>query len=168
MDATIAMCAARRTTSTRLTRLAAKASPYHDMATLSDATEVGPSSPVTRRSRRVLEEQERVDVGRPDVDTDAPSTAKQTNPTPRRKRVKTETETDILDSNASPKKPKSKPTSKSKPKVVLQSLDVPHPTPAKWSDAYNAIKEMRSRVVAPVDTMGCQLVQLREQDPKVG
>lgn len=151
------MCAARRTTSTRLTRLAAKASPYHDTATLSDATEVGPSSPVTRRSRRVLEEQERVDVGRPDVDTDAPSTAKQTNPTPRRKRVKTETETDILDSNASPKKPKSKPTSKSKPKAVLQSLD-----------AYNAIKEMRSRVVAPVDTMGCQLVQLREQDPKVG
>ena len=171
LKSTIFMCAARRRTSTRLTRLAAKASPYHAAVTLYEAQigdgltspEAGPSNPLTRRSSRVKEEP--VDGGRPGVDTDAPNIAKKTNPTPRQKRVKTETETDTL--NASPKKPKIKPTSKSKPKAVLSSLDVPHPAPARWSDAYNAIKEMRSRIVAPVDTMGCDRAQDGERDPKV-
>ena len=54
-----------------------------------------------------------------------------------------------------------------KPKLIPQSLDVPHPSPERWKEAYDAIKEMRARTTAPVDTMGCDQAQWKEQDPKV-
>lgn len=47
------------------------------------------------------------------------------------------------------------------------SLEVPHPTPERWEETYKAIKEMRAKTVAPVDTMGCDSAQLHEIDPKV-
>ncbi|KIM61114.1 hypothetical protein SCLCIDRAFT_122907 [Scleroderma citrinum Foug A] len=53
-----------------------------------------------------------------------------------------------------------------KPKKIPQSLDVPHPSPERWKEAYDSIKEMRSRITAPVDTMGCDQAQWKEQDPK--
>ncbi|KAF8835780.1 DNA glycosylase [Paxillus ammoniavirescens] len=59
-----------------------------------------------------------------------------------------------------------KSRSPKKPKAIPQSLEVPHPAPTKWKEAYDAIKEMRSGIVAPVDTMGCDQAQLKEQDPK--
>jgi len=34
-----------------------------------------------------------------------------------------------------------------------QALEKPHPAPARWQETYDAIKEMRSRFPAPVDTM---------------
>ena len=46
-------------------------------------------------------------------------------------------------------------------------LAEPHTPPVKWKEAYDAIKEMRKRTVAPVDTMGCDQAQMREIDPKV-
>ncbi|KAF8872669.1 DNA glycosylase [Gymnopilus junonius] len=64
---------------------------------------------------------------------------------------------------ASPKKAKKLP---SKPKAIPQSLDTPHPAPPHWRETYDTIKEMRSRFVAPVDTMGCQQAQVAESDPK--
>jgi len=161
------MCAARRTTSTRLTRLAAKASPHHSAVTLYDARDVtdseaqaGPSTP--RRPRHV--KQEPTDPETPGLDVpsdtrDGRTVSKNTKPTPRQKSVKP----DVPDSDVSRNSPK-KPTSKTK--AILQRLDVPQPAPAKWADAYAAIKEMRSRVVAPVDTMGCDQAQLKERDPK--
>lgn len=54
-----------------------------------------------------------------------------------------------------------------KQKPIVQALETPHPTPARWSEAYNAIREMRSRIVAPVDTMGCNRAQLEETVPQV-
>lgn len=54
-----------------------------------------------------------------------------------------------------------------KQKLIVQALETPHPTPARWSEAYNAIKEMRERIVAPVDTMGCNRAQLEETIPQV-
>ncbi|KAH9842466.1 DNA glycosylase [Rhodofomes roseus] len=57
-------------------------------------------------------------------------------------------------------------TSPKKQKPIKQALETPHPTPARWSEAYNAIKEMRSRIVAPVDTMGCNRAQLEETIPQ--
>lgn len=54
-----------------------------------------------------------------------------------------------------------------KKKLIQMSLEVPHPTPPLWEEQYNAIKEMRKKYVAPVDTMGCDTAQLKEIDPKV-
>jgi len=54
-----------------------------------------------------------------------------------------------------------------KVKAVRQDLDHPHPAPPNWRETYATIKEMRSRFVAPVDTMGCQQAQVNETDPKV-
>ncbi|KIJ63357.1 hypothetical protein HYDPIDRAFT_134499 [Hydnomerulius pinastri MD-312] len=59
-----------------------------------------------------------------------------------------------------------KSKSPKKPKAIPQSLDVPHPPPTRWKETYDAIKKMRSRITAPVDTMGCDQAQLKEQDPK--
>ncbi|EPQ50587.1 DNA glycosylase [Gloeophyllum trabeum ATCC 11539] len=42
----------------------------------------------------------------------------------------------------------------------------PHPAPVNWRETYDTIKEMRSRIKAPVDTMGCDQAQLKEQEPK--
>ncbi|EGN96402.1 hypothetical protein SERLA73DRAFT_170779 [Serpula lacrymans var. lacrymans S7.3] len=60
----------------------------------------------------------------------------------------------------------SRPKSPRKPKPIQQSLKVPHPAPPRWRETYDTIKEMRSHIVAPVDTMGCDQAQLKESDPK--
>ncbi|KAF9809238.1 hypothetical protein IEO21_07467 [Rhodonia placenta] len=54
----------------------------------------------------------------------------------------------------------------SKKKQVLADLEMPHPAPPRWREVYDTIKDMRSRVVAPVDTMGAGAAQLGETDPK--
>lgn len=54
-----------------------------------------------------------------------------------------------------------------KPKPVPQALAVPHPAPPKWKEQYDTIKCMREKIVAPVDTMGCDQAQRYETDPKV-
>ena len=54
-----------------------------------------------------------------------------------------------------------------KPKAIKQALEKPHPAPARWRETYDAIKEMRSRYPAPVDTMGCDTAKWKEMDPRV-
>jgi endonuclease-3 len=66
---------------------------------------------------------------------------------------------------ASPKKAKGK--SKGKAKEIKQALDTPHPAPARWRETYDAIREMRARMPAPVDTMGCDTAKWKETDPRV-
>lgn len=61
----------------------------------------------------------------------------------------------------------SRPKAPKRQKPVQQSLDKPHPTPGHWKAQYDAIKSMRARVKAPVDTMGCDQAQNGETDPKV-
>ena len=53
-----------------------------------------------------------------------------------------------------------------KQKSVPTALQEPHPAPERWREVYDTIKDMRSRTVAPVDTMGCDQAQFRETDPK--
>ena len=65
--------------------------------------------------------------------------------------------TSSFESAASPKKPK----------TIKQALEKPHPAPARWRETYDAIKEMRSRFPAPVDTMGCDTAKWKEIDPRV-
>jgi endonuclease-3 len=52
-------------------------------------------------------------------------------------------------------------------KQIQQTLSKPHPAPTRWQEQYDAIKHMRSRIAAPVDTMGCDRAQYKETDPKV-
>ena len=49
-------------------------------------------------------------------------------------------------------------------KAIPQSLAIPHPSPSTWKETYDTIKDMRSRFVAPVDTMGCDRPQLKETE----
>jgi endonuclease-3 len=101
-------------------------------------------------------------------------------PLRRSKRVKVEQKLDILPDledfklvQHTPKKTvsisKSSSPAKSpvKAKPIPQALKTPHPEPARWKETYDTIKEMRSKIVAPVDTMGCDQAQFKESDPKV-
>ena len=67
----------------------------------------------------------------------------------------------------SPSRPRDVQASPKKFKAIPQSLATPHPPPSTWRETYDTIKEMRSRFVAPVDTMGCDMAQYKETDPKV-
>lgn len=67
----------------------------------------------------------------------------------------------------SPSKRRDVQTSPKKFKAIAQSLATPHPPPSRWKEIYDTIKHMRSRFVAPVDTMGCDRAQFQETDPKV-
>ncbi|KAG6835643.1 hypothetical protein H0H93_016250 [Arthromyces matolae] len=53
-----------------------------------------------------------------------------------------------------------------KSKPIPQALAVPHPAPGRWRETYDTIKQMRTRITAPVDTMGCDQAQSKETDPK--
>lgn len=86
--------------------------------------------------------------------------------------VLTEDMEDIVKPNPgiSPKKRRgiSKASSTPKKKKAIQmALEKPHPAPENWEEEYNAIREMRAKYVAPVDTMGCDTARLKEIDPKV-
>ncbi|KAI1791571.1 DNA glycosylase [Ganoderma leucocontextum] len=64
-------------------------------------------------------------------------------------------------------RPKQKRASSSrKPKAIPTALETPHPAPARWRETYDTVKRMRARIVAPVDTMGCEQAQLKEAEPK--
>ncbi|GLB35576.1 putative bifunctional DNA N-glycosylase with associated apurinic apyrimidinic (AP) lyase function that catalyzes the first step in base excision repair (BER), the primary repair pathway for the repair of oxidative DNA damage [Lyophyllum shimeji] len=136
-----------RTLSTRSTRLTARASPYNSEVTLFESNAAGPASP--RRSKRVKREVE--------VDDPMDSLAGKSK-TAKAKSSPSKTSTSKKAAAKSPQKPK----------PIPQALAVPHPTPERWQETYNIIREMRSRIAAPVDTMGCDKAHLKEPstDPK--
>ncbi|KAL0563726.1 alpha,alpha-trehalase nth1 [Marasmius crinis-equi] len=156
------MASFRRTISTRsLTRLAAKASPYDSAVTLFEL-DSSESSSLERPTKRVkLEEDhdEFLQGSSQDATPDSPPST----PVKRkvRKTIKVEkTETEITLKSPSPSK------SPRKQKPIPQSLKTPHPAPENWKEVYDKIREMRKDIVAPVDTMGCDQAQSREEDPK--
>lgn len=90
--------------------------------------------------------------------------------TPRRRGISSPVKTSVTkvkvataSTSTTPKKRGSVSPKKPIPKV----LSKPHPAPEHWEETYATIKAMRSRFVAPVDTMGCQMAQVAETDPKV-
>ncbi|KAG6867662.1 hypothetical protein C0993_012604 [Termitomyces sp. T159_Od127] len=135
------MSGLKRTISMRTTRLTARASPYNAGVTLFESEEM-PTSP--RKSKRIKIETEVEQLTEEDFDEKRKNTPVPSSSTPKRK------------GSASPRK--------SKP--IPQSLAVPHPAPARWKETYDTIKQMRSRITAPVDTMGCDQAQSKETDPK--
>ncbi|KAG8952866.1 DNA N-glycosylase and apurinic/apyrimidinic (AP) lyase, partial [Tulasnella sp. 408] len=58
-----------------------------------------------------------------------------------------------------------------KPKPIQKELDVPHAAPPHWRETYDLIKEMREKISAPVDTMGCASAmkdEVNEQSRRFG
>ncbi|BGO89397.1 hypothetical protein NBRC10512_006313 [Rhodotorula toruloides] len=53
-------------------------------------------------------------------------------------------------------KPAKKARSPRKPKPHVERLAVPHPAPKRWEETYEVIRKQRERIIAPVDTMGCE------------
>ncbi|KAF9460882.1 DNA glycosylase [Collybia nuda] len=142
----------KRSASPRLTRLTARASPYNTSVTLFEAQDTASIPKISdspRRSKRVKLEAEEPKFTIKEEEN--------RNPTP--------TEPEASGSGSStPKKRAAK--SPRKPKPIQQSLAVPHPAPENWQETYATIKRMRSQIVAPVDTMGCDQAQYKEAEPK--
>ncbi|KAK6339594.1 DNA N-glycosylase and apurinic/apyrimidinic (AP) lyase [Orbilia javanica] len=71
------------------------------------------------------------------------------------------------------KKParKSNPKPKSKPVKIKKEkgkyIDVHYDPPSNWREMYDLIKEMRLRIPAPVDTVGCERLAQTDVPPKV-
>jgi endonuclease-3 len=148
----------KRTAASGSTKLAARASPYHPSVTLleTDGTEIliPPDSLSPRRSKRI-----KLETTPTPAIVDLEETVRDIHSEPKRTRKKAD----------NPSAPQTKRAAKSprKSKPIQQSLEVPHPAPPQWRETYDALKQMRSRFVAPVDTMGCDQAQYKEEDPKV-
>lgn len=54
-----------------------------------------------------------------------------------------------------------------KTKLIPQALASPHPAPENWREVYDTIGKIRSRFMAPVDTMGCDQAKYQEIEPEV-
>ncbi|KAJ6606133.1 DNA glycosylase [Mycena vulgaris] len=119
-------------------RLKARVSPYHSGVTLYSTKSVTPSTPRGQKGAKV-------EFSTPEI-----STTLDTSPSP---------------SKTPSKKSPSKSPQKSKT-PYKKALATPHPAPPRWREVYDTIKEMREMTIAPVDTMGCQMAQQHETDPK--
>ena len=146
------MSAAKRSASSRLKSTKSEANAAVTLFQLDDV--VVEESP--RRSKRVKTEPKIEEI--PDLEDIVATTS-----TPRKKATRTKLSQDV-DAETPTKRDMKSPK---KPKPIPQSLETPHPAPESWREVYDTIKEMRSRIIAPVDTMGCDQAQLKESDPKV-
>ena len=147
----------KRTTASRAAQLTSHASPFDPSVTLFEADEADASLPATRRSKRSKVE--------PFTESDSDAlrkTASEPLPEPALKGSRA-----VKSPSKAKVKAKASPSSPRKPKAIPQSLKTPHPAPENWKETYDAIKDMRARITAPVDTMGCDQAQHKEQDPKV-
>jgi len=149
----------------------AKSDP-NDPDALAEGDEETKHNPKEHSRKRVKLEDEAVLIG--DLETFAynePATPTRRGAKTRLKVKGDESEFNLNSTTSSDSRAKS-PTkmhtpSKSKVKQVPQALAVPHPAPPKWKETYDTIKAMRSRFVAPVDTMGCDQAQTGESEPRV-
>jgi endonuclease-3 len=144
------MSALKRSASSRATGLIALPSPHNSSVTLFEPELEDRESP-PRRSKRVklLSDADSI-VDLEDTIQVTSGVAEEPNPVSSALKLKRK-------DTSSPRKPK----------PIPQSLTTPHPAPSRWQETYDTIKEMRSRITAPVDTMGCDQAQHKESDPKV-
>ncbi|KAF9032974.1 DNA glycosylase [Panaeolus papilionaceus] len=140
----------KRSSSSQLANLSSRVSEFHPSVTLYERV-VEQDSP--RRSKRIKREPKEENIE--DLEDLIPMSVEDD-----QKPVKAESSSSAIQVSASTKK------SPKKVKAIPQSLATPHPAPAKWRETYDTIKEMRSRIVAPVDSMGCDQAQHKETDPK--
>lgn len=142
--------------STRTKRLVSQQSSTDPTVTLFKLEDPdGEPGPSTRRSKRVKVEIKTEDV----VDGDGNNGELLA--------LASEASTGKGKSKGARAQPRSESASPHKPKAIKLALDKPHPAPAHWRETYDAIKEMRARFPAPVDTMGCDTAKWKETDPRV-
>ena len=53
-------------------------------------------------------------------------------------------------------------------RVTIDAGEVTIHPPSNWEEIYDAVKEMRKNVLAPVDTMGCETLAEEHLSPRVG
>ncbi|KAI0668350.1 DNA glycosylase, partial [Trametes maxima] len=157
----------------RSASLLSHTSPFHSSVILYEAAEDLVKTTTVRRSKRLKPDPANGPVEDENVDAlrIAPEAATLSTPTPKRKRARVVKSLKVEEERTVPLLPpppraKAKVASPRKPKPIPTALEIPHPAPSEWKETYNAIKRMRSHIVAPVDTMGCDQAQLRETDPK--
>lgn len=168
---------------TRVTRLTSRVSEFNSRVTILEPSSGPSTSNFDGRLEDNVKEEEnygtkqepispqrkRVKLEIPDLEdlAYAPPTTRTPRMTRTARSVKVEEALDEKESelNKSPAKPRGK--TKGKAKAIPQALAKPHPAPENWEETYNTIKEMRTKFVAPVDTMGCDSAQTKETDPKV-
>jgi endonuclease-3 len=147
------MSSSRRQVSGVVTRLSTRASPYHSAVTLFEADQSSTSlSSSSQRSKRI-----KLEVESKTSELTPSTSLQKTSPTLKLEEPVTDEDPSSRVKAKSPKKPK----------PIQRSLDIPHPAPSRWKEAYDSIKEMRAQIAAPVDTMGCEKAQHNEKDPKV-
>ena len=162
----LALMKRRNGASTPTTRLVSQRSSAEPAVTLfkledpDDDSSSAPGSSAVRRSKRV-----KVEVVETEEMVNADSAADGELPIPI-------TDSEGLTSKgkrarSSSRSGRARSTSPRKPKTIKQALEKPHPAPVRWRETYDAIKEMRSRFPAPVDTMGCDTAKWKETDPRV-
>ncbi|KAG2132845.1 DNA glycosylase [Suillus bovinus] len=155
------MSSSQRQVSGVVTRLSARASPYHSAVTLIEAGNAGqPSTSLSsspKPSKRIKLE---VESGTSSIsDSTRSQSLRKTSPTVKLEEMVSEEDTTSSRVTRKVKSPK-------KPKLIPRSLETPHPAPPHWKEVYDSIKEMRTQIVAPVDTMGCEQAQHKEKEPK--
>jgi endonuclease-3 len=164
------MSATKRAASSRgATKLTTRASAFNPQVTLFEISDLEDPSP--RRSKRVKTEPKvELDADESLLDledlrynpTSTPSPEKKQTQTPRKAKANSAASPS---SSATPAKREAR--SPKKAKAIPQMLSTPHSAPPNWRETYDAIAEMRSRFVAPVDTMGCHRAQIGEETPEV-
>lgn len=87
---------------------------------------------------------------------------------PRKKAVNREEQVEIEDAIPNPKAKKSKARRQPAKEVIDHATgEVKVHPPPNWEEVYDAVKEMRKRVLAPVDTMGCERLADEALSPQV-
>ncbi|TKA74748.1 hypothetical protein B0A49_02251, partial [Cryomyces minteri] len=92
--------------------------------------------------------------------TEPPATTAKVRTRPR-KAAATDAEQDVLQNNAAPKKARRQPAKK----VNAANGAVKVEPPPNWGEVYSLTAEMRSRILAPVDTMGCESLAEDNRSP---
>ncbi|KAI9069485.1 DNA glycosylase [Trametes sanguinea] len=144
--------------------LVSRPSPYHASVTLFEPGGGDSAASTPRRSKRLKVESEMTETSESSTTLQEDGII-QSRPVKTNKRNKTVKAVGAVQEVEATEKTKTvKSPRKAKP--IPMALETPHPEPPHWREAYDAIKRMRSRIVAPVDTMGCDQAQLKETDPK--
>lgn len=74
---------------------------------------------------------------------------------------------DVKAEPQSPATPSRKKTGGGSSTPIKLKLDKPHPEPPRWRRQYTLIEQMRARIIAPVDTLGCETPNReRSDDPR--
>ncbi|KAL5528872.1 hypothetical protein ACEPAG_4846 [Sanghuangporus baumii] len=141
------------------TRLVARPSSYSTSVTLYEATDdkntvESHDEDTPRRSKRAKRTIQTFEETQETTESSTLSASPESeaNQTPKKRKVKKV----VPERSSSPKKNK----------PLRMVLDKPHPAPPRWKEAYDAIKEIRKKYIAPVDTMGCDKAQHNEMDPR--